>query len=310
MTGPVNARGGLGREQLVGIALVNLSTFCWATNIVLGRWLRTQIGPLTLAAFRFLIGSVLFAILLQRRPPEERRPGSDRWLLLAMALCGVALFAPLQYLGLRYTTAVNATLLQTLAPLITGGLAALLIREPMSGRQITGAVLGLIGVLCLIAGGSIALLKDLSANIGDLILLVAVAMWSLYTVLSRRVMRHRSALSASAFSAFLGLPFLWIAAAWELQTVSVNVTVSLILATVYIGITPTVIAFLAWNSGVRRLGPSGVMAFYNTLPLYGILLAYLFLGETIGVVHLVGGALIIAGGTWASIGRSMPIRAP
>ncbi len=62
----------------VGIGLVNLATITWATNMILGRYLRNDIGPLTLAASRFLIASLLFAILLRRRPPEDRRLGTDR----------------------------------------------------------------------------------------------------------------------------------------------------------------------------------------------------------------------------------------
>ena len=125
----------IGRSyQVVGIALVNLATFTWASNIVLGRWLRTEIGPFTLAAGRFIVASAVFAALLQRETPEARRPGSDRWLLLAMAVAGVALFAPLQYLGLRFTAALDATLIQALAPLITGLLAGLLIAERFYAR--------------------------------------------------------------------------------------------------------------------------------------------------------------------------------
>ena len=290
-------------EQIVGIGLVNLATLTWATNMVLGRWLRGDIGPLTLAAARFLIASLLFAVLLQRRPSEERRLGQDRWLLLGMALSGVAVFAPTLYQGLRFTTAVNATLVNGFGPLITGLLAALLIREPMSGRQAVGAIVGLAGVVVLISGGSFAFWQAMRGNVGDLIVLGAVALWGLYSVLGRQVMRHRSALSATAFSAFLGLPFLLLAAAWEVQTFPVVTRPQVILAVLYIGIAPTVVGFLSWNAGVRRLGSSGAMVFYNTLPLYGALLAYLFLGESIGPAHLVGGALIIGGGLWAARGR-------
>ncbi|MEJ2557866.1 MAG: DMT family transporter [Anaerolineae bacterium] len=299
-------------EQLTGIGLVNLATFTWATNMVLGRWLRDDIGPLTLAAARFLIASVLFAALLQRRPPEERHLGQSRWLLLGMALSGVAVFAPTLYLGLRFTTAVNATLMNGLGPLITGFLAALLIREPMSGRQVTGAIVGLIGVVSLISGGSFIFPLGGSATSweavgssgGDLIVLAAVALWGLYSVLGRQVMRDRSALSATAFSAFLGLPLLLLAATWEVQAFPVALRPALILAVLYIGVAPTVIGFLAWNAGVRRLGASGAMMFYNTLPLYGALLGSLFLGESIGPAHLLGGVLIIGGGIFAALGRS------
>jgi drug/metabolite transporter (DMT)-like permease len=291
-------------ERVVGIGLVNLATLTWATNMVLGRWLRDQIGPLTLAAARFLIASLLFAAVLQRRPPEERRLGRDRWLLLGMALSGVAIFAPTLYLGLRFTTAVNATLVNGLGPLITGLLAALLIREPMSGRQITGAIAGLAGVIALISGGSLAFWQAVRGNVGDLIVLGAVTLWGLYSVLGRQVMRHRSALSATAISAFLGLPLLLLAATWEVRIFPVVVRPQLVLVVLYIGIAPTVIGFLSWHAGVRRLGSSGAMVFYNTLPLYGALLGYLFLGESVGPAHLVGGALIISGGLWAARGRT------
>jgi drug/metabolite transporter (DMT)-like permease len=292
------------QRRLVGIGLVNLATLTWATNMTLGRWLRDSIGPLTLAAARFFIASLFFAALLQRRPAEERRLGRDRWLLLGMALSGVAVFTPILYLGLRFTTAVNATLINGFGPLITGLLSALLIREPMSRRQLTGAIVGLAGVIVLISGGSLAFWQAVRGNVGDLIVLGAVALWGLYSVLGHQVMRHRSALSATALSVFLGLPLLLLAAAWEVQTFPVSLRPEVVLAVLYIGIAPAVIGFLSWNSGVRRLGSSGAMVFYNMLPLYGALLGYLFLGESIGPAHLLGGALIISGGLWAARGRS------
>jgi drug/metabolite transporter (DMT)-like permease len=93
---------------------------------------------------------------------------------------------------------------------------------------------------------------------------------------------------------------LLIAAAWEVQAFPPKSAVELVPVILYIGIAPTVIGFLAWNEGVRRLGSSGAMVFYNTLPLYGGLLAFLFLGERIGLTHVIGGALIIGGGLWAA----------
>ena len=286
--------------RLGGIGLVNLATFTWATNMTLGRWLRDDIGPLTLAAARFLIASVFFAALLQRQPAKDRRLGQDRWLLLGMALSGVVVFVPTLYFGVRLTTVVNATLINGTGPLITGILAVLLIREPMSRRQIVGALASLVGVLVLISGGRFLFWQGMQINIGDLIVLGTVVLWGLYSVLGRQVMRRRSALSTTAFSAFLGLPLLLLAAAWEMRTFAIDVSPQLILAVLYIGVAPTVIGFLSWNAGVRRLGPGGAMVFYNTLPLYGALLGYLFLGESIGLSHLLGGALVIGGGLWAA----------
>lgn len=286
--------------RLTGFGLVNLSTLTWATNMVLGRWLRDSVGPLTLAAARYSIASLLFAILLQRCPPEERRIGRDGWLLFGMALSGVALFTPTLYLGLRHTTAVNATLINGLGPLVTGVFATLLIREPMSRGQVVGAIVALAGVIVLITGGTLSPWQAIHGNVGDLITLAALVQWALYSILARRAMRHRSALSAAAFSAFLGLPLLLIAATWELYTLPIVLDLQLVLALVYLGIAPGLIGLLSWNAGVRRLGASGAMVFYNTLPLYGALLGHFFLREPIGPSHLLGGALIVGGGLWAA----------
>ncbi len=288
------------RQRLEGIALVNLATFSWATNMVLGRWLRADIGPVTLAAGRFLVASVCFAFLLRRLPAEERRLGEERWRLLAMALTGVVAFGPTLYLGLRYTTAVTATLLNGFGPLITGLLASLFIREPMSRRQVIGALVGLAGVIVLISGGSLDLAQVLGDATGRLIVLGSVLLWSVYSVLGRQVMRRRSALSATALPTFLGLPLLLLAAIWEFQVRPLTLTGGLALIVLYIGFVPTVIGFFSWNAGVRRLGASGAMVFFNTLALYGALLGSLFLGESIGLAHLLGGLLIVTGGLWAA----------
>ncbi len=287
-------------KQIVGIGFVNLATLVWASNMVIGRLLKDSIGPITVSAARFFIAAVIFAILLRRQPPEERRMGKDGILLAAMAITGVVLFSPVLYLGLHYTTAVNSTIINGLAPLLTGLFAAWFIREPMSGRQISGAVAALIGVLFLISGGSLSFWKTAEFNKGDFLILVAVAIWGLYSVISTKVMRNRSSISATAFSTFIGLPILCLFAIWELRSIPVNLDLNLILIITYLGIVPAAVGFYAWNAGVARLGPSGAMVFYNTLPLYGALLGYLFLGEPIGLPHVVGGLLIAGGGIWAA----------
>ena len=212
------------KASLAGIALINIATLSWATNMALARWLRNDIGPLALAAARFSIAAVLFALLLVRRSPEERRPGRDLKLLAAMGLVGVVVFAPTLYLGLRYTTTTNATLINGFGPLITGVLAAVIIREPMSKRQVAGALVALVGVVALISGGAPAFLGEARFNPGDVIMVVAVALWGLYSVLGRQAMRERSAISATAFSTFLGLPLLLLAAILELRAIPVNLS--------------------------------------------------------------------------------------
>ena len=287
-------------RQLAGIGYVNLATFVWASNMVIGRLVRDDIGPLTLAASRFVIAAACFQLLLRRLPPAAKITAREYRLLGAMALTGVVLFSPLLYWGLHFTTAVNGTLINGTGPLLTGLFASLLIGSPMTGRQAAGAVMALAGVIFLISGGSTEFLRQARYNAGDLLVLLSVCFWGLYSVAASRLMATVTAVRATAYSTAMGLPVLCLLALWEMQTVPVAVDARLLLVIVYLGAVPAAIGFSAWNQGVARLGPSGAMVFYNTLPLYGALLGALFLGEPVGIPHAAGGLLIIAGGLWAA----------
>ena len=290
------------QARTLGVVLVNLATLAWATNAVLGRWLRDDIGPLTLTTLRFTVATAFFSFLLRGRPSADRRYGEDKWWILGMGLAGVVAFSPLLYLGLRYSTAVNSSLIQGFSPIITALIAGLIIQEPVTRRQKVGAVIGLLGVMGLISGGSFTFLFRLQFNPGDLIFLAAAVAWALYSVIGRRVMRNRSPVAATALSNYLGLPLLVVATIFELQHIPLILRVETIAAIAHICVVPTIIGYWSWNRSVRILGAGGAMVFFNTLPLYGVILGAGFLAEPLGVVHLTFGALILGGGLWATLG--------
>jgi drug/metabolite transporter (DMT)-like permease len=293
---------------------VNLATLLWASNIALGRALRNDIGPITLTATRFSIAGLLFAFLLLRRQGRQKTGGDTHsssdlrvgrdWIWLAsMGLFGVFGFPTLLYLALQRTTATHVSLINGTAPLLTVFLAAVFIRERVSSKLLIGGMVSLAGVGLVISNGSTELIRSLAFNSGDLIALLNAGIWGLYSVISRIATRSRSSLAATAFSIWFALPLLYPTAAFELQGFSPNLTIPVILAVLYIGIFPSILGFLAWNEGVRRVGPGQAMAFYNMLPVFGVLLAVLFLGESLAWTHFLGGGLVIAGGLIAARGE-------
>ena len=145
--------------SLKGILAVNVATLSWATNIIIGRYVRDEIGPITLTAARYAVAALVFTLLLRNAPPEERRPDRDLLPLLAMA-----------------------------------------------------------GVAVLILGSAPAAIGSMRINPGDLVILLAAAIWGLYSVAGRRASQNRSPLSATALSTMMGLPVLVIAALFEQRT--------------------------------------------------------------------------------------------
>ncbi|HSH69281.1 MAG TPA: DMT family transporter [Deferrisomatales bacterium] len=289
--------GGPGAVRRVqAYALVNLATLLWAGNVVLGRALHQKIGPWSLTLARAGIASCLFAVVLWRRR-ERRAPPTwrDAGLLLGMSLAGVVLFQGLQYTGLHHTTAVNAGLINGAGPLLTVFLARGLLGDPVRPIQVTGALLSLLGVLTIVTGGSVSSLWRSGANPGDLLVLAAVTLWGVYSVLGRLALARRGTFWVTGVSTALAVPLLLVPAAAEVSHGMPVFDATLVLALLYIGAGPSFVAFLAWNEGVRRLGPGGAMAFYNTLPLYIGILSWVALGERPGPSQWLGGALVVGG---------------
>jgi drug/metabolite transporter (DMT)-like permease len=224
-----------------------------------------------------------------------------------MAATGVVGFQVLQYSGLRFTTALNAGLVNAMGPLLTLSLSRLLAQEALRRWQVLGAVVSLVGVVGVLSGGSWQTLRLLRFNPGDLLVLVAVSLWALYSIIGRWVLGRHSNVQVTAISTLAAFPLLLGPAMVECFATPPQVQGELVVAVLYIGLGPSFLAFLAWNHGVQKLGPAGAMAYYNTLPVYAGLLGAVALGEWPGIAQLVGGSLVLTGCLVASrAGRGLP----
>src|SRR5512137_1120531 len=233
---------------------VNLSCLMWASNFILGRTLREEVGPLMLTLSRFVVASLFYAVILGRSAVKER-VSSQHWALLtAMALTGVLGFPFLLYRGLQLTTATDAVLINATGPLVTAVLAAILLKERLFPRHVLGGVISFLGVTLIVSGGSFEKLQQWHVNIGDLYILLAVVLWGFYSVISRWATRSRSVFSVTTISTWMALPLFLGASAVGGQPAPMNWSWHFVLAIIYIGIFPSGAAFLSWNEGVRRVG--------------------------------------------------------
>jgi drug/metabolite transporter (DMT)-like permease len=294
-------------DPRVAYLLVNLATLLWASNITLGRALHDQIGPATLAAIRFTIAAIFFILFRDKFIKDQSAITLHRqdWLiLLGMGFTGIFAFPTLMYLALNFTTATNALLINGISPLATVLLSALLLREAIKLNLIIGTLTSLIGVGFVISNGSLAQLTSLNFNLGDMIVLFNVIIWGIYSILGRIATRRQSSLSATAYSIWFAIPFLVITSFFEWRQSPPIISTELIISVLYIGIFTSVFAYLAWVDSIRRAGPNQAMAFYNMLPVYGIILSMLFLGEEPTLYLFIGGALVVGGGLVVALGSS------
>lgn len=277
--------------------LLTLTSLFWAGNMVMGRGIRADVPPIALAFWRWTIALILvlpFALPhLRSQWPALRRA----WLpVILLGIIGIGGYNTFAYLALQYTTATNATLLNSFIPVATIALAFILLGKRLTPLEAAGVAVSLAGVLTIVSHGELETLLGLSLNTGDLWMLGAVLTWGLYTVgLQWRPQGVDPMLMLAAFTV-VGLAVLAPAYAWEIGNGrSINPSPGAIAGILYTGIFPGFLGYVFYNAGIAAVGPNRGSLFIHLMPVFGTLLAAVFLGERPYWYHFVGIALVFAG---------------
>jgi len=276
-----------------------VACLCWGGNALVARAFYQDIPPLSLSFWRWLTA---LAILLPfvARPMWQHRMALRRagWRLWVLAALGISCYNSLLYTAAQSTAAINLTLVNTCLPLATFIGGGLLFGEWPERRSWIGLGVAAAGLVALISRGSLANLTGLVFNPGDLVMLLAVVVWALYTLLIRRWTPALGLppLVLLGTLVLLGVPMILPFYLWELSQVGgFAVTAGNLGAVAYTAVCASLVAYLAWNHGVRVVGAAKAAITSYSMPLFTALLGWLVLGETLQLFHWVGGAMIFAG---------------
>ena len=277
--------------------LLTLTAFFWSSNMVIGRAIRADMPPLTLAFWRWTVAALFILPLglphLRAQWPALRRAWRPLLVLGGLGIGGYNTFA---YLGLQQTTATNAALLNSFIPIATIAISWAFLGKALRRIEAVGVLVSLAGAMTIVARGDLAVLANLNLNVGDLWMLVAVLDWALYTIaLTWRPAGVHPMLMLSAMI-LVGLLILAPVHAWELaQGGQVHLGAIPILAVAYIGVFPGFVAYVFYNRGVAEVGAAKASLFIHLMPVFGTLLSAVFLSEVPHWYHYLGIALIFSG---------------
>jgi len=285
----------LPRETLARAALA-AATLMWSGNFIAGRALRGQIDPASLNLLRWALCLAVFAPWVALRCWRSREAIVREWrLLVALGGTGIAAFHTLVYLALSHTTAINALLMLSLAPVaILLACAFTQGRRPVAGEWL-GCLLSLAGAALLITAGRLQVLREPSLAIGDLWMLGAVVAWTAYSLLLRRRPADLPQDVTLAASIVPGLVLLLPAVALLRGTQAVVLTPALAFGLAYIALFASLLAFLLWSWGSDILGAAQAGQFVHLMPLFGAALAVGLLGESVAPWQLAGAVFVFAG---------------
>ncbi len=276
--------------------LLTLVAIFWAGNFVLGRAFVGLIPPVTLACLRWTLATLIF---LPFAWPYLRRDAAvirRSWpMLLFLGVMGAGSYNTLSYLGLVSTEAVNAFVLGAAGPMFITLIAWGLFGDPVEPRQLLGLGAAFLGVLLIIAKGDLSSLAAFRFNAGDILIIAAMITWSIYTCF----LRKRPRISWQSFNistyAVAGAGNFPLALIENRMGHGMTVNIATVAVIAYVAIFPSLIAYIFYNRGVELLGPARTGLYMFLVPVFGALLAMVFLGERLHFYHALGFAFIIGG---------------
>ena len=216
-------------------------------------------------------------------------------IMILLSLTGIGVFSSLQYWSLEYTQALNTLLLQSAGPLIVAVWSLILLGVRLTLAQALGVVLSLVGVLVILLHGDITALATIQFNKGDIIFTVALVIFGLYSVLTlKRPQMH--GLSFVAFTFGCGAACLIPLVIWEFFTrPMMALDMANLLTLFYVAVFPSTLAYLCFNRGVHLIGANRAAPFFHVVPVFGSIMAIVFLGERPQAFHIIGFALVLTG---------------
>lgn len=284
---------------------LTLVPLIWGSNFIVGKQLTEIFPPFTLTAGRFSVAFLLLLpiFLYNRRKQTPKKIAPKIWgILVFLGLSGTFGYGVLLYSGLRQTTPVNATLINAFNPTLTILLSIIFLNEVLRGKQVIGFILSFIGVIWIALQGQPDRLASLTFNQGDLLILAAALIWAIYNVVLKPIIADISLMDLTTITMFFGVLALLPSAYFELKVHPIvnPITWNMIIAIIYLGVFPSVVAFLLWNRGIAQVGPSKAAMFYNLLPVFTAVMSYFVLGEIPKGYHLIGGTLVLWGVIWGT----------
>jgi len=282
--------------------LLSLAAFFWGGNYVVGHILVAHADPIVLSAARWVLTAILMMALYSRQIRGQWPVMKKSFPVLAfLALFGQVLFPLTLYIGLQYTSSLNAAIYLSTTPALVLLINKGIFKEKISVNNIAGVVLSSLGVIWLVMQGDLLHLETLkNLNRGDLWTMGSAVSWAVYCAFLRTKPREVGGNAfvavCAAFGAVVLLPVLFISLARDGLPVWHNyLQPGFLTGLAYLIIFPSWLSYLLWNKGIQAIGATRGEVYSHLIPLSGGLFSVLFLNVELYPFHLVSTLLIICG---------------
>lgn len=275
-----------------------LAVLFWSGNFIFGRYLSVSIDPVQLSFFRWFFVLVIFLpYIIVNYKNLIRGFKKDSMILFILGGLGIAGFNTFLYYGLQTTTATNGLLINSSTPIFIIIISSIILKTTITKVQGVGVVLSTLGVLYLILKGDVQHIFELEFNPGDLWILLAALDWALYTVLLKFKPKELTSFEFLIITTIIGvimLSFVFVYQGFSFEFSFIENS-NILYSLIYIVIFPSILSFYFWNMAIGEIGASKAGQSAHLMPIFGAILAYVFLGEVMQFYHIIGMIFIAIG---------------
>lgn len=282
--------------------LLTLAACFWGGNYVVGHLLVTLVDPILLSSARWIFTAVLLVALYHRQIRGQWNSMQRSFHIITfLALFGQVLFPLTLYIGLQYTSSLNAAIYLSTTPALVLLINKTIFKEKITAQNIAGVIISSFGVVWLVMQGDLWHLDTLKhLNRGDLWTMGSAASWAVYCAFLRLKPREVGGNAFVAISATIGavvlLPILIFSMAKNgIPPLAEFSHSGLVVGLLYLIIFPSWLSYLLWNKGIQAIGATRGEVFSHFIPLSGGLFSVMFISEPLHLYHLVSALLIICG---------------
>ena len=277
-------------KAVIGLLCGITAASIWGGMYVVSKVVLEVIPPFTLLAIRLILGAISLGIVISFRRKTEftQKQILDSFLV---GFVGYGISLGFQFVGTKLSTASNGALVTSATPAFVLLFAPFLLHEKTTAQGIIALIVSSLGVVAVIDPRTANFSSSLF--MGNLSLLAAALTWALYSVLVRKVSKTSDVLVSSAVMFIGGIPSSILLGFFEVKNQGIGqITPGIIGGILFLGIVSTAIAMFLWNYAFSQLPASAASLTFFAQPVVGTLLGWLFLGEKITPLFLVGGLLI------------------
>ena len=275
-----------------------LSAIFFSGSFVAAKYTTFDLGPFTTSFLRYVVALIFLSCLIfYYKPAALKIKKEDISKFILLGIFGIVSYHFFYFSSLKYTSVTTTAIIHAFSPVLIGCIAAIFIKERLSKKNYFGIFLAFLGVLILITKGEVQTIFDLNFNLGDILMLLAVLSWAIYSLIVKEMSKKYDSFTLIFYATLSGVIMLLFLALSEGGITQVqNISLRSIISILYMGMFASGIGYLLYNYSITELGPTKTSSIvYSIVPILVTLFSFVLFEERMTISMIVSIILVISG---------------